>query len=282
MSYTWFLLISLLLGLMVYRLLPAIICRLDGRLAQAQLGSGLTDGPGISGRLRQQHILPDKWILILRQRMVKAGYFKPSAPEIYLVLLLLPLPVLIWLGHLAGIESSEPALIAVMIICLVNSRISLRIKARQKSFSKALYKIYRFLDLQLTAGIKITDSLRGLPEAILDPVIKPVFVRFAAHFTLTMDLDQAFTEIRRAFPGSDCELLATHLRQCLQTGQAGRSLLRMEELLFTRYFGLMQAETQQIRTHLLLTALLGIFPGIILFLYPLLYEALTAIQSVFG
>jgi Flp pilus assembly protein TadB len=281
MIYIWPVLISVILGLAIYQLIPAVICRLDTRLAQAGLGP-VSTAKGQSALLFCKRILPDHWLSTIRLRLIKAGYFAPHAPWVYLSLLVVPIPALVWTGWLIGINNSEPVWIGILLICLVNSRISVLIKLRQKAFSKALFKIYRFLDLQLAAGIRVTDSLRGLPETVQDLVVQPVLSRFSALYSLTLDLDQAFAEIRQAFPGPDSELLATHLRQCIQTGQAGRSLLRMEELLFARYFNMMQAETLQIRTRLLLTAMLGISPGIVLFLYPLIFDALQAVHSVFG
>lgn len=218
----------------------------------------------------------------IRTRLSKAGYFSARAPAVYLILHIIPIPIMVWLGRLAGITGGLPLWIGILLMTLVNGQVGKRIKVRQKAFSKALFRIYRFIDLQLTAGIKVADALRGLPEAVRELIVHPVLVRFAALYELTLDLDLAFTEIRQAFPGPDSELLATHMRQCLQTGQAGRSLQRMEELLFARYFNMMQAETVRIRTRLLLTAMLGIFPGLVLYLYPLLFQAMQAVQTVFG
>lgn len=281
MIYAMLALISVLLGLAIYHLLPALICRLDTRLAQAGLDS-VSPAKGLAGRLFRKRVLPERWLSAIRLRLNKAGYFAPQAHLVYLALLLMPIPVLIWIGWLMGIHSSEPVWLGILLISLTNCRISVLIKSRQKAFSKALFKIYRFLDLQLLAGIRVTDAIRGLTDTVQDTIVQPVLTRFTALYTLTLDLDQAFAEVHLAFPGTDSELLATHLRQCLQTGQAGRSLLRMEELLFARYFNTMKAETQQIRTRLLITAILGISPGITLFLYPLIHEALQAVHTVFG
>jgi hypothetical protein len=280
MKSVWICGLAILLGTAVYWLLPSVVCRIDRRLVGARLNA--LPPPGQKQKRSRRLLLPAQWREKAVLRLRQAGYDSPLALPGYLILQLAPIPVLILLGRLCGAAGKWPVLAGIILVTLINGRISHKIHQRQRSFSRSLFKIYRFLDLQLTAGIKVTDSLRGLPESIQDPVVHPVLLRFAALFELTLDLDKSLAEIRLAFPGPDCDLLATHLRQCLQTGQAGNSLIRMEELLFTRYFNMMQAETAKIRTQLLLTAILGITPGVILFLFPFLAQAYRAVQSVFG
>jgi Flp pilus assembly protein TadB len=266
--------------LSTYWLLPAILCRLDRHLATARLQFGRTatvqEHAGLSG------LLPRTWLTRLEHWLKRAGYSSEQATGIYLLAVLLPVPFCVLAGWLLDVPASRIAWLPLLILSLINSRISRQIRTRRQLFIKNLYKIYRFLDLQISAGIKVTDAIRGLPEATRDRHVRPCLVRFSARFELTLDLDQAMEEIRAPFPGTDSELLATHLRQCLQTGLAGRSLVRMEELLFSRYFNIMQQDTRQIRTQLLLTAVLGIAPGVLLFIYPLFYQAMQAMQSVFG
>ena len=272
--------LGLLLGLAVYHGLPSFFLLADHRLAMSRLQE--MSLPDTGKRWSISSIVPKQWRNKISIRMQKAGYFCAQVHAAYWLWHIIPVPIFLLLAHFLHINGAWPVWAGILLITLADNQISRKIKYRQKSFSKSLFKIYRFLDLQLTSGIKVTDALRGLPEAIRDPVVRPILIRFAALYELTLDLDQSLTEIRLAFPGPDCELLATHLRQCLQTGQAGHTLARMEELLFSRYFNMMQAETAQIRTQLLLTAILGVAPGVILFLYPLLSQAIKAIESVFG
>jgi hypothetical protein len=277
----WIIASAGLIGSAVYRLLPCLACRTSHQLAAGCMNRS-TGLPNEVRHCLTTRVLPVQWRTKMSIRLQRAGYFSEQALTIYLGVMLLPVPAMTILGLLIGSSGGQAALAGLLLITLVNTWISRRIVARQKAFTKALFKIYRFLDLQLTAGIKITDSLKGLPEAVEDKTVHPVLLRFVALFELTLNLEKAFDEIRTAFRGTDSELLATHLGQCLQTGEAGRSLFRMEELLFSRYFNLMQAETQKIRLHLLLTAVLGILPGLILFMYPLISQAISAMRSVFG
>ena len=308
----WLIILSVLVSLASYLLLPVLACFFDRNLSAAALASlapstrkrqavyheGHRSGhhadlPADQRIDRLPHQRPpglkipvatiiQKGVL----RLQKAGYDSPNAFWIYLATQsILPLLILFSAAvrnPASGTVSFAAYAMALLPAVLVNSSITRNIAARKRSFARSLYKIYRFLDLQLNAGIKMTDALRGLPDTVQDPLVHPVLVRFSALYELTLDLEKAMNLVRRSFGGPDCELLATHLRQCLQTGQAGRSLKRMEEMLFTRFFSQMQLETRQIRTRLLITACLGMVPAIIAFLYPLLYEATQALQSIFS
>jgi Flp pilus assembly protein TadB len=269
-----------IVGLATYSLLPAIQCRLNNKLATARLFAVRPalefTNSGLSG------FLPRALLVRLEHWLRRAGYFSARAAGHYLLMVMLPVPLCLLADWLLGVPAGRTIWLALLFLSLVNSQITRQIQTRRQLFIKNLYKIYRFLDLQISAGIKVTDAIRGLPESTRDPHVRPCLIRFSGRFELTLDLDQAMAEIRLAFPGADCELLATHLRQCLQTGMAGRSLVRMEELLFSRCFNLMQQDTRRIRSRLLLTAILGIVPGVLLFIYPLFYQAMKAMDSVFG
>ncbi len=271
-TLTGFFFSAVLIGLLVYQLLPTFSSWL-GRLHVQGSWHRHQQRPPFGRRNR----LPKKWSDHFERRLRLAGI----EIDRYRVRVLYLPPILILILVVVG-DWLQRLMVVVLFCCLFNSWINKKIRTRRQAYTKALYKIYRFLDFQLTAGIKTVDAFRGLPDAVHDSIVRPVLVRFSARFELTLDLNQAMEEIGRFFPGTDTNLLATHLRQCLDTGQAGRSLLRMEELLFARCFSIMQNETKKIRTQLLFAALLGICPLIILYLYPLAIQTLFALQSVFG
>ena len=259
-------------GWSIYQLLPFLAYRLTAR-------NSLSCSEELSSPFHYQkwNVLPAAWRQKLLNRLAQAGINRISRKSIGLIALSIPAILVI-----SGFDLIRGTLLAALGISLLNTLISRRISLRRQAYTRALYKIYRFLDLQLDAGIKVTDVLRGLPDAVQDPIVKPVLIRFAASYELTLDLEQSFLAIHRAFPGMDSRLLSTQLRQSLQTGQAGRSMLRMEEMLFSRCFALMQNDTRKIRQQLLIAGLLGVSPLIILFLFPLIMQALSALQSVFG
>ncbi len=178
-----------------------------------------------------------------------------------------------------------------VLICMVSGSacvyllvywLNLRIEKRKESFDRALYKIYRFLNMQISSGIKVTDAIRGLPEAVHDTYVKSILTRFSAVYELTYDLDQAAKEIHQAFGGQDAHMLIMHLHQAVKSGETGKSLLRMEELLFSRYFSHLQAESQRYKNQLIWIAVIGLIPIAAIILFPILSIAGDALQLIFG
>lgn len=271
----------LITAVSLYPLLPVLACRFSRLLAQAVLD--------------RQHFLPARsgkrnhlteWLSAVidssRTRLSQAGFAKPAALKLYFAIQY-GVPALTFLaGLISGRQLLQPFAGSVLLAVLVNHQLKRRSDERRKSFVRSLYKIYRFLDSQITAGIAVTDALRGLTQAVRDPVIDPALVQFIAVYEVTLDSEKAFDVLRRLFKSRECDLLAAHVRQCLQSGVAGKSIARMEELLFTRTYSLMQEETRRIRLRLTLIACGGLTPLLVLFLYPMLHEAWSALQSLFG
>ena len=260
----------------VWLLLPPIVCRLDGRLASAQRSNrSFQPDSGHKG-------IPQPLLNGCKLRLIRGGFRQSVHLDQYLTALLLPGPAMVFLALLTGSNPGRALLLGLLISHLANEWLTQRITARRRIFQQSLYKIYRFLDLQLTAGVKALDVLKGLADAIDQPLIKPDFQRFCAKLELTLDLDGSLDELETAFNGPDMNLLASQLRNSLQTGIVGQAFLRMENLLFNRHLALMQAQSKKIRTGFLLVGLLALVPIEVLFAYPLVGQALEAFAQLFG
>lgn len=273
--------VTIITAACLYGLLPVLACRFSRQLSQATLNRRQLYPPQPERMNRFSG-----WLRTLtgksRDQLSKAGFTRPIALKVY-YLIQCGIPALVFIfGLLSGASLLRPLAGSLLLAFLTNNMLRCRAIERKKAFIRSLYKIYRFLDGQISSGVAVTDALRGLSTAVRDPVVYPALVQFSAIYEVTLDCDRAFDVLRRLFHSQDCDLLFAHVHQCLQSGVAGKSMVRMEELLFARTFSLMQEETKRIRTHLTLTAACALIPIIILFLYPMLQSALGALQSIFG
>ncbi len=276
MPYAPWTVIGLVLWAIVYHLLPFVVCRFDSRLASAfQKRQPELDYSWLSR-------LPSPWVEYLSQRLLTAGFRERRSVAIYLLALSGPAILLVLLATILRGPIHLYFLSGCLIAILVNGWVTHRIRQRRQSFQLSLYKIYRFLDLQLTAGVNAFDVLKGLPEAIHQPLILQDFQRFSARLELTQDLDRALDELQAAFAGPDMNLLASQLRNSLQTGVMGQTFQRMESLLFNRHLSLVRARSKQLRNELLIIALLALVPIEILYLYPLAAQALLSLGQLYG
>ena len=262
----------------LHQLLPLLACR-GSVLRQASIREirnryqpGRGDGGSFMEKSRQK----------CRKRLARAGFCHPHALRFYLILQLgLPF-FLTTAATMAGLSAVRALAIALLAGAGVNGALQQRIGRRQQAFSTGLYRVYRFLNMQISSGIAVTDALKGLHEALHDPVIHPVLVQFTALYEMTLDFALAFSVVERHFPGKDSSLLAAQITQSLQSGIAGKGMMRLETLCFTRTFTHMQTESGKVRSRLVLVAAAGLLPAVAFILYPLLHDTLQAMQSIFG
>jgi len=263
----------------LYSILPFLVVRLNRSMRQVRPSIRPSPSPELTQRL--SGLLKRLPIVRLRRRLELAGLNQPDAVRRHV----LKAGAAVLIPFLASDILRRPVwqsvLAAVAGFAWVNGQVEERIRQRKAALERSFYKVYRFVDSQMSAGIKASDVIKGLHESVDDCLIKPALVRFSARYALTLDLDQAMMELRAAHSGKDIETFCTQLRQVLATGQAGRSFLRTEELLFTRYFSLLQKQSSAIRNRLLLSAILMMLPIMMLFLMPLFYEAMGSLSSLF-
>ncbi len=274
--YMPWILLGLILWAIVYNLLPAVACRFDSRLASAFYKRQ----PELDYSWLSR--LPSPWVESLSQRLLAAGFRERKSVATYLLAMTGPILFLLLLATIVRGPIHLYTLSGGLAAVLVNGWVTHRIRQRQQSFQLSLYKIYRFLDLQLTSGVNAFDVLKGLPEAIAQPLIREDFLRFSARLELTQDLDRALDELQVAFAGPDMNLLASQLRNSMQTGVMGQTFQRMESLLFNRHLSLVRARSKQLRNDLLIVALLALVPLEILYLFPLAAQAVQSLGQLYG
>jgi Flp pilus assembly protein TadB len=165
-------------------------------------------------------------------------------------------------------------------VVLPNIYIKSRIEKRKKAFIINAYKLYYFLHSQISSGIKVTDAIKGLHEIADDPLIYNTFVKFVAQYELTLNIESSLKILRDSFSGYDCEMLCVSIEQCVNTGMAGKTLLKMEQIMFGKYFFYLQKDTEKYRTKLLISGLFAIVPVLMLFLMPMLFDAIQGFGQI--
>lgn len=267
--------------LAVYQIIPYLLGNFARRMRIFKTGKTINEKEIVG----ENSWLAD-WYLRETERAAaklrRAGFVSARSGAIYINAICLGFIAALAIGIIGIHPLINSVLLAIVLFCLANSWITGKIKARQKAFNKALYKIYHFLDMQISSGVSITDAIKGICESVNEKQVRPSLLKFSAAYELTLDLDAALKELQRDFSGPEYEILAGHLHQCLQTGQTGRSLRRMEDLMFTRYFNLLQEETRRLRNTLFWLSLPALGSFMIIMIYPLIYSAFQAWTSVFG
>ncbi len=156
-----------------------------------------------------------------------------------------------------------------------------QMKARQVEFATGVYRIYRYMALQLTAGMSPSETLKHLHEAVSEPFLKEAVYSFSSCYFRTMDLELATGELTKRISGDEIHVLATVLRQGIETGDPYGLVQKQEQLMLKRYYAALETETAIMQAKGIALAVGLCFLVFILLAVPMLYEMGRASRSIF-
>jgi len=262
---------------MVYMLIPKIISRSGKQKYQNENKNRIA-----------KHFLsyfkhipfPEKWKEVMIRKMDESG-FGDHVTWIYWAGMILLLPIFLFL-LLAIRDYAIGTNLACCILCFILPNIFLnsKIEKRKRAFIINAYKLYYFLHSQISSGIKVTDAIKGLYEIADHPLIQRTFIQFVANYELTLNIEESLQILRKSFSGYDCEMLCVSIQQCVNTGMAGKTLLKMEQMMFAKYFFYLQKDTEKFKTKLFVSGIFAITPLIMIFLFPILFDAVKAFEQI--
>lgn len=265
-----------LLFALCYGLMPALYCR--GKRKMVLLQKEFESIPNESGSRPGPRFPGSR----LRIRLRRAGLDSPKGTKLFTIALLVPIPLLVLHALFRDKSVGLAVLQGIVILSLVNIWLDRRIRKQKKRFDIALYKIYRFIEMQLKAGMNLSDIIVCLPDAVNEKAIRPALQRMAAAYRLSGSLDRALQELEHSFSGQETVLLGNHLRQCMDTGVTGKSFVQMESLLFSRYLSIVREKSRHLRTDMLIAVVFASIPLLIVMLYPLFMEFTESYRALFS
>ncbi len=263
--------------IVVYQMVPKIFYRLD-KQNYANTKSHRFSETLAAGFERIPFPKKSKERLIIK---IEESGIGDSSTWIYWIIVTIALPILLFV-LLSYRRNAIGNTLALCILCFVLPNIFLQgqIEKRKRAFIVNAYKLYYFLHSQISSGIKTTDAIRGLHEIADHPMIQKVFVKFVAQYELTLNIEESLQVLRKSFSGYDCEMLCVSIQQCVSTGMAGKTLLKMEQMMFSKYFFYLQKDTEKFKSKLLISGLFAIVPLVMVFLFPMLFDATKAFETI--
>lgn len=157
-----------------------------------------------------------------------------------------------------------------------------QIRVRQIGFATGVYKLYRALSLQLTAGMTVTSSLKQLHETVDEPFLKEAMHAYSTRYFQTMDLDRASEELVNRIGGPEVQILVAVLKQGITTGDHYALLKKQEQVMLRRFYGALESETEMIRRRTIMIAIGLCILVFLLLALPLLYEMSRATANIFS
>jgi len=225
---------------------------------------------------------PDFYMKI-KNKLKKSGYRGEYAALVYLFFNYCVPVLLFTAAFIVNFPDFIRALVASAVLPLwIQIELTRKKKYLELKLQKNIYKIYKYLHNQISSGIKITDAIKTMYEVIDDIEIKEILVLFAARFELTLDCGSSLEELKSNFDLQEVETLCVALRQGVDTGGNSEMLARQEELMFSKYFNYIQAETDSLRLRSMLAA--GFFTAVVVLMIgiPMFHDVLKAVDNIFG
>lgn len=173
--------------------------------------------------------------------------------------------------------------IAVFLMLFIYVFYYVYIKGRRiaKQLEKSIYRIYKYLHNQVSAGVKITDAIKSVYEVVEDKELKEILIRFAAKYELTLDIDESLKDFCSYFNTLEAETLSVAIKQGVDTGDNENILMRQEEVMFNKYLNYIQAETENAKKKASLAMIFIMLIVIIMIAVPKIGELNEAIKIIF-
>lgn len=218
----------------------------------------------------------------IRIRLKKAGYVGVLAPAYYLIIVVaVPIIVFFITLFVNYPDIGGGAVFAVIIALGSEMIIRKKQKAAKNVYFKNAYKVYKFIQNQVSSGVKVTDALKSTYEVIDDIVLKQIFTRMVGVYELTHDIDQAMDEFRELYNIPEAHTFCIAVKQSVQTGESGNLMASQEDIMFRRFFNYIRVETDACRTKSILAVLMLVLVIIIMIAVPLLNDVSSAAGKVF-
>jgi hypothetical protein len=227
-----------------------------------------------------------KWLIRIgnwhSERWQKCGFSKEEAQSRTRkwLCLVVGISLLIGLANFPKLGTGIMGGALLELLFLSMTRIQMR--ARQAEFATGVYKIYRYMALQLTAGMSATETVKHLHEAVTQPSLKDAMYSFSSCYFRTMNVALATEELTKRISGDEIQVLAAVLRQGIETGDHYGLIQKQEQLMLKRYYAALETETELIHAKGVGIAIGLCLLVFILLAVPLLYEMGRASQMIFN
>lgn len=218
----------------------------------------------------------------IKVKMKRSGYKGEYAAVIYLLLKFAAPVFLFTVSFIANYPSVKKSLLlALLTFLIVDIVVKIEKKKHNMIFQKHIYKIYKYLHNQISSGVRVTDAVKTVYEVVEDNVLKEILIRLAARFELTLDIDASLDEFRMNFDLHEVETLCVALKQGVITGDNRELLARQEEVMFSKYFNYIQAETDGLRMRSTIVVAMFCAVIVIMIAVPLFKDVMNAVGHIF-
>lgn len=216
-------------------------------------------------------------------KVIRAGFDEDKGVAVYIFIKYFLSVLLGIIGAITNYPDILKGLLMFFIVFIVSELVVVsEIKRNNRSFQKNAYKVYKFLNNQVSSGIRISEALKNLYIIIDDYNMKKVLIRFSAIYIQTTNIDLALKEFDKYYSTQESESLCICIKQGIASGDSSNLLMRQEEMMFSKYVNYIQMETELQRQKGLICITMLCIIIIIMIGVPLILDMNRAITSIFS
>jgi len=215
------------------------------------------------------------------KNFLKRAGFKGTYSVIWYIIIQFFVPTMLFAYTAIYRDFSTAIAVFLMLFTYIFYYVYIKGKRIAKQLERSIYRIYKYLHNQVSAGVKITDAIKSVYEVVEDKELKEILIRFAAKYELTLDIDESLKDFVSYFNTIEAETLAVAIKQGVDTGNNENILMRQEEVMFNKYLNYIQAETENSKNKSAWAMIFFMLIIIIMVAVPMLGDMQSAIGNIF-
>ncbi len=215
------------------------------------------------------------------KNMLKRAGYKGEYAVFWYIAFQIAIPMI--LSIMTAIYRDISIAIAVFLILSINVFYLVYKKGKKiaKQLEQSVYRIYKYLHNQVSAGVKVTDAIRSVYEVVDNKELKEILIRFTARYELTLDIDESLEDFCSYFNTLESETLAVAIKQGVDTGDNQNILMRQEEVMFSKYLNYIQMETENTKNKAAWSMIFFMIIIIIMIAVPMAKDMEEALKLIF-
>lgn len=149
-------------------------------------------------------------------------------------------------------------------------------------FQKNGYKLYKYIENQMEAGVLPKDALLNMHIVIKDKKLNEIIKGASAAFSISLNPKSASAHIERYVKTQESENFTMYLNNILFELDNKEVTNKLEQLMFNRYFAYVQRETDQVKTKSMLTVIIFCAIMVAMIGIPMYLDVQEALNSLFS
>ena len=223
----------------------------------------------------------DEIIEKYNQRLKKLGF--TSEEEKFFKIAWVFIPIIMFFVSIFVDYKSFFRAFSFLVFCGLFQKMNIEIlmKKRNRGLNKNIYRMYKFLFNQVSAGVSPGDSIINLHKVVEDKFLEKRLKNMALIYYQTLNIDLALMEVKKFYDDEEIDPFCIVVKQGIETGENLLMLKRQEALMFNKYFNYLEMETDRQKVKIIIVVFIFCLVIVLMIGIPLFMEMNEAMNQLF-